>query len=557
VQADQERPRPAALEARGLTKIYAGGTRALDGLDLVVPQGSFFGLLGPNGAGKTTLIGGAAGLVRVPSGQLAVFGHDAVEQAAMARLHLGLAPQEVHLDRFLTSLEGLIYHGRYFGMTTGEARERACELLAAFDLEDKADVRPNRLSGGMRRRLLIARAMMHRPPLLVLDEPTAGVDLELRHELWRYLRRLHSAHGATILLTTHYIEEAEALCEQIAFIRAGRIVAQGSPADLRGRFAAERLEQVYLDLMGDEGRPSDGSDPDAEAADGEASPTARSDSLADLPASGRRPALPLTDGRGQLPAPPVVQRRGMAALSGRETRRVLRLWAQTIVPPVLNGVIFLLVFGGALGARLLEVDGVPYLSFILPGLLVLTVSGQAFGNNATSIFQAKYEGHIEDILSSPLAAWRMALGYMAGGVVRAVLAAGALFLVAAPFTQGVSNPFLAVVALGLTGLLFSALGVVTGIWAETFDQFSFVANLIIAPLTLIAGVFYSPHQLPPAFAFVTRIDPIYYLVAATRTGFLGSHEASTAVSLLVAGGVAAGLFVLAAGMLARGWRLKP
>ena len=230
-----------------MTKVYGDGTHALDALELRVPAGSFFGLLGPNGAGKTTLIGAAAGLVRVPSAKIFVFGYDAVADPR-ARLLLGLAPQEVHLDRFLTAREVLTYHGRYFGMSRRDAAVRAHELLDVFDLVPKADTKPNRLSGGMRRRLLIARALVHRPRLVVLDEPTAGVDLELRHELWRYLRRLHEG-ATTILLTTHYIEEAEALCERVAFIRAGRIIAEGSPGELTDRFGGERLEDAYHAIM--------------------------------------------------------------------------------------------------------------------------------------------------------------------------------------------------------------------------------------------------------------------------------------------------------------------
>ena len=172
-----------ALVVEGLEKTYEDGTRALDGLTLRVPAGCFFGLLGPNGAGKTTLIGAVAGLVRAPRDRLFVFGHDAVARLE-ARLLVGVAPQEVHLDRFLSAREVLAYHGRYFGMPKLEATRRADELLEVFDLAAKANTKPNRLSGGMRRRLLIARALVHRPRLLILDEPTAGVDLELRYELW-------------------------------------------------------------------------------------------------------------------------------------------------------------------------------------------------------------------------------------------------------------------------------------------------------------------------------------------------------------------------------------
>jgi ABC-2 type transport system ATP-binding protein len=238
----------SALFVDRLTKVYADGTHALDALELRLPAGSFFGLLGPNGAGKTTLIGSVAGLVRVPAGRIFVFGHDTVSDPR-ARLLLGLAPQEVRLDRFLTARDVLVYHGRYFGMRKRDAEERAAELLEVFDLGTKAGTKPHRLSGGMRRRLLIARALVHRPRLAMLDEPTAGVDLELRHELWRYLRRLHGEEGLTVLLTTHYIEEAEALCERVALMRAGRIVAEGTPAELVDHYGGERLEDAYLEAM--------------------------------------------------------------------------------------------------------------------------------------------------------------------------------------------------------------------------------------------------------------------------------------------------------------------
>ncbi len=237
----------AALVVEGLSKTYADGTRALDELDLQIPAGCFFGLLGPNGAGKTTLIGASAGLVRAAPSRIFVFGHDAVADPR-SRLLVGLAPQEVHLDRFLTARDVLVYHGRYFGMGRLEAGHRADELLDVFDLGAKLNTRSNRLSGGMRRRLLIARALVHEPRLVILDEPTAGVDTEQRHELWSYLRRLHT-EGLTVLLTTHYIEEAETLCERVAFISRGRITAEGMPAELVSRFGGARLEDAYLEAL--------------------------------------------------------------------------------------------------------------------------------------------------------------------------------------------------------------------------------------------------------------------------------------------------------------------
>jgi ABC-2 type transport system ATP-binding protein len=237
---------PNALELRGLTKRYDDGFLALDAVDLSVGAGEFFGLLGPNGAGKTTLISAVCNLIRVTAGEALVFGHphDAIE----ARSLIGLAEQDVNLDRFLDVEETLLYHGGYYGMDRAHARRRAAEMMDVFDLRAKAHVRAPMLSGGMRRRLLLARALMHEPRLVILDEPTAGVDYELRLELWAYIRRLHE-EGTTILLTTHYLEEAEELCEEIALIRGGRLLARDSAPGLREAFAADTLADVYVKAM--------------------------------------------------------------------------------------------------------------------------------------------------------------------------------------------------------------------------------------------------------------------------------------------------------------------
>jgi len=234
---------PAALAIAGLEKRYDDGTLALHGLDLEVPSGTFFGLLGPNGAGKTTLINAVCNLIRVSGGEIEIFGRPAA--SLEARRRVGLAEQDPNLDRFLTVREALLYHGGYYGLTRSRSVERAEEMIDVFDLGAKADVRAPKLSGGMRRRLLLARALLHEPGLVILDEPTAGVDVELRRELWRYIRRLHS-EGTTILLTTHYLEEAEALCEEIALIAKGRIVARSTPEGLKRQFDARTLEDVYL-----------------------------------------------------------------------------------------------------------------------------------------------------------------------------------------------------------------------------------------------------------------------------------------------------------------------
>ncbi|MEQ8834546.1 MAG: ABC transporter ATP-binding protein [Miltoncostaeaceae bacterium] len=241
---------PPALECRGVEKSFPGGVLALAGVDLVVPEGAFVGLLGPNGAGKTTLIRSITGLTTPSAGEVHIFGVPTTgARGALARRMVGHAPQEVALDRFVSIRELLRLHGRYFGMDRADAAARADEMLAVFDLTGKARATSNQLSGGMRRRLLLARALLHRPRLVILDEPTAGVDVALRHDLWDYIRRLHAA-GTSILLTTHYLDEAEELCEHVDFIRDGRLLPGGSPAELRTRFGADRLEDVYLEVVG-------------------------------------------------------------------------------------------------------------------------------------------------------------------------------------------------------------------------------------------------------------------------------------------------------------------
>jgi ABC-2 type transport system ATP-binding protein len=241
--------REPALNIVDLVKRYPTGVEALRGVSLDIKPGELFGLLGPNGAGKSTLIHCTTGLAQPTSGEIRVFDHDAIDDYTEARQAVGLAPQEVNLDQFLTTAETLDFHAGYFGMPKRERRERTAELLETFSLTAKAGARTRTLSGGMKRRLILARAVMHRPRLLILDEPTAGVDVELRLELWHYVQKINQ-EGTTILLTTHYLEEAEQLCDRIAFIADGQIVAEGTSSGLADRFGVSSLEDAYLALVG-------------------------------------------------------------------------------------------------------------------------------------------------------------------------------------------------------------------------------------------------------------------------------------------------------------------
>ncbi len=223
----------SAIKISDLYKAYntkRGQKVALDHINLEVPEGSFFGLLGPNGAGKSTLINIIAGLVNKTSGSAEICGYDAEKQAKQARKLIGIVPQELVLDPFFPPYEALEYTAGFYGIPKN--KRRTMEIIEAMGLKDKAHAPSRSLSGGMRRRLLIAKALVHSPKVLILDEPTAGVDVELRQQLWDYVKRLNKEHGTTILLTTHYLEEAETLCDRIAVINHGKIISNDSKANI-------------------------------------------------------------------------------------------------------------------------------------------------------------------------------------------------------------------------------------------------------------------------------------------------------------------------------------
>jgi len=233
----------SAISIKNLHKTYKDGKtqhhkEALKGINLEIERGAFFGLLGPNGAGKSTIINIMAGLTVRTSGGVAICGYDIEKEMRAARRSIGVVPQELVLDTFFTVREALEITAGYYGVP--KAKRRTAEIIEAMGLADKADMHPRRLSGGMRRRLLIAKALVHSPQVLVLDEPTAGVDVELRTQLWDYVRQLNK-QGTTILLTTHYLEEAEELCDRIAIINHGEVIACDNKKKLMGQFDSKQL----------------------------------------------------------------------------------------------------------------------------------------------------------------------------------------------------------------------------------------------------------------------------------------------------------------------------
>lgn len=234
-----------ALEIEQLRKTYAGGFEALKGISLNVAKGDFYALLGPNGAGKSTTIGVISSLVNKTSGQVKVFGYDIDKDLELAKQNLGLVPQEFNFNQFETVEQIVLQQAGYYGVPKQLAKERAEKYLTKLDLWEKRSERARNLSGGMKRRLMIARALMHEPQLLILDEPTAGVDIELRRSMWEFLKEINSQQGITIILTTHYLEEAEMLCRNIGIINKGELIENTTMKDLLGKL---HVETFILDL---------------------------------------------------------------------------------------------------------------------------------------------------------------------------------------------------------------------------------------------------------------------------------------------------------------------
>ena len=254
----------------------------------------------------------------------------------------------------------------------------------------------------------------------------------------------------------------------------------------------------------------------------------------------------------------IAAHRGLIALSSREVARVLKLWTQTVAAPIISSALFILVFGLSLGGRIREVHGVPYEQFIVPGLIAMGMAQAAYANNSSSVFQARFDRYLNDVLAAPMRGWEVNLGLNLGGVVRALLIGGGLFAVAVPLTGvPVREPIVLVLSIVLLLALFCSFGVVVGVYAESWDQSAFVTNLVILPLSFLGGVFYSIDSLPSPWQEISHANPIFYLINAVRAGFLGTADVSVALSLAVTAVIAAASVAWSVWLFATGRRLKP
>jgi ABC-2 type transport system permease protein len=255
---------------------------------------------------------------------------------------------------------------------------------------------------------------------------------------------------------------------------------------------------------------------------------------------------------------PSIPSRGLAALTGRETARVLKLWTQTVAAPILSSFLFIAVFGLSLGGRIRQIEGVPYDVFIVPGLITMAMIQAAYANNSSSVFQARFDRYLNDVLASPMRPWEVNLGLSLGGVVRALLiGAGLLAASLAAVDVPVREPLVLVLAMGLGLTLFAAFGVVVGVYANSWDQSAFIQNIVILPLSFLGGVFYSVDLLPAPWEQLSHVNPIFFLINAVRYGFLGTSDVSVGLSLAVTGALAAGAVGWSSWLFRTGRRLKP
>ena len=449
---------------------------------------------GPNGAGKTTLISILAGLARATAGRVAVLGHDVDTDYAAARRSLGVVPQELVFDPFFSVREALRIQGGYFGVHDNDAW--IDELLANLGLADKADANMRQLSGGMKRRVLVAQALVHRPPVIVLDEPTAGVDVELRQTLWQFVARLNK-EGHTVLLTTHYLEEAEALCGRIAMLKQGRVVALDRTSALLAGTASTMLRFKLDRPLPPASWPRSRASPAASSRSRRttrarssrsspcctppaaspktwrsAAPTSRTCSSRSCTARRRRDAsvrTPRQEEKGRQRSALGAGAAETGILAGTRTllyKEVLRFWKvsfQTVAAPVLTAVLYLLIFGHVLEGRVTVFGSVGYTSFLIPGLVMMSVLQNAFANSSSSLIQSKITGNLVFLLVSPLSHWAWFLAYVGASVVRGVVVGAGVLLVTVWFAPlHVANP-LWIVFFTLAGAaLMGALGLIAG-----------------------------------------------------------------------------------------------
>jgi lipooligosaccharide transport system ATP-binding protein len=526
---------PASLvHARGLTKRYSNGFTAVDGVDFDVLPGRAFGFLGPNGAGKTSTMRMIACSSPISEGDLSVIGMDPRTQAREIKARLGVVPQMDNLDTELTVRENLEMYARYFDIPGDVARNRATELLEFVQLDERAKDQVEPLSGGMKRRLTIARALINEPELVILDEPTTGLDPQARHLLWERLYQL-KRRGATLIITTHYMDEAEQLCDHLVVMDKAKIVAEGSPRHLIDEHSTREVLELRLT---DQVRDSLNGQFEGLAERVEQLP----DRLLLYTADGERTLEQVNQHGGCLPPPdrPLADRVAMTviAASGRVWQRnwlvYRRLWHRSLAFGFLQPVLFLTAMGLGLGT-LIPPDtdafgGVDYVDWLGPGLLAaMAMQTATFESTYPIMNKIMWGRNYEAILSTPLGIRHIVLGELGWSAFR-IASLATVFLVVL-FLFGIPRAPLAILAIPfavLTGLAFSACLIAFTATQKNDVGFSAIFRFVINPLFLFSGTFFPLTQLPEPLQLVAWATPLFHGVELVRGAILDTLDPVTA-----------------------------
>ena len=421
----------------------------------------------------------------------------------------------------------------------------------------------------MKRRLMIARALIHEPSVLILDEPTAGVDIEMRRSMYDFLREINEA-GTTIILTTHYLEEAESLCRNIAIINHGEIVTNTSIKNLLRElhretfildsrqalpqtltvdgFELTRVDDFCLEAQIEQGQDLGGAHVAAPRAGHQHSEYAQ-------PGESAGADVCFTVGAGVVS--PYEQWVALLTLMRKEIRRYTRIWSQTLLPSAITMSLYFLIFGSLIGSRIGEMGGVSYMEFVVPGLIMMAIVTNSYANVVSSFFGAKFNNSIEELLVSPTPNHIILLGFVSGGVSRGMLVAVIVTLVSSLFVDLAIHSYAVVVAVvALTSVLFSLCGLINAVFANTFDDINIVPTFVLTPLTYLGGVFYSLELLPDFWATVSQANPLVYVVNAFRFGVLGVSDVSVGFAFSMIGAFTLVAYLYAAHLLRTGKRLR-
>ena len=560
---------PPIISISNLSKTYATGFRALNDINLDIRQGEIFALLGPNGAGKTTLIGIVCGIVTPSAGKVTVGGHDILAEYRAARSMIGLVPQELHTDAFESVWDTVTFSRGLFNKPRNPAHVET--VLRALSLWDKKDDKIRTLSGGMKRRVMIAKALAHEPQVLFLDEPTAGVDVELRKDMWQVVRELR-ASGVTIILTTHYIEEAEDMADRVGVISKGEIILVEDKAELMRKLGKKQLilhlqkplEAVPPALSAHALTLEDGGNELVFSYDTKKERTGITALLGDLNTAGIRfrdletKQSSLEDiFVGLVSEALSMNLRAVYAIYKFEMARTGRTIWQSIVSPVISTSLYFVVFGAAIGSRISVIEGVSYGAFIVPGLIMLMLLTQSTMNASFGIYFPRFIGTIYELLSAPVSSFEIALGYVGAAATKSIILGLIILATSFMFVPiEIRHPFWMMTFMLLTALTFSLLGFIIGIWADGFEKLQIVPLLLITPLTFLGGTFYSTSVLPPFWRTVTLFNPVVYLISGFRWSFFNIADVDVEVSL----GVTLLFLVLCLGIIGwifrTGYRLK-